>query len=1483
MATRCPQLGWAPRGGRFGRRLILGLAAAAALQLSPAAAQQVNPVYTDDSPVARETLHRVGDFIAGKNESEAIRELQKLLDELPDRLVPTDAEPELFVSVRSRVHATLLASPELLDMYRAAETARAAQELAAGNPEAVERSRLLTAPGLEAALRVAQVQMESAGFEAARITLEQLERHPTRLAGGQPARDAAAMLAQVARYLDRNDVRDRAARWAKEVASPAPETGAVELPASLRVPQTGFFKPAGPLDTEGVPSKPLWSTALEPQSVPAEELDIVLPDIQSEEDYASNLWVLPTVAGDTVYVNDGMFITARDRFTLQPRWSVQPSSEDGADDQWAPRRAAHQAMTARNIEDTSTVTISGRILVATTGIAQHGVREGDSPTSAIDIATGKVLWSVLIDRLDPQLDSASVRGPALIDGGTVVLCARKSSQGRRIVSVYLVGLSLDSGKLSWIRPIASAGSLPFGQREPRVSQAPLLHQGIVYCVDQLGAMGAVEAATGRPVWIRSWPVPAIGMGGPVMIANPWQWGLPIPRGDSVVLMTPERAEVLRIDRASGVIQARRSAAALGSPAYILGVGDRLAAVGNQAVYFTPIDSFDSGPVVKTRTFGYPIRGRVVVSGDRLLIPRSDGVAVIDPADPTQDAAALRLDRLGNVLPLESQLLIVDATSLHSYLTWTVAQRLLQERMDRDAADADPAITYADLAYRSGHPDAIVGAADRALNAIDKAPTTPASRAARTRLFGVLRDMVEYSQAKWLAPAAAAAAPPPVRDNRPGRRPLAADREPNPDLPVLDPVRMAPIIERLGRSTQTSDERVSYLMALGRLLDAQARFALAAESYQRILDDQALAGAAWRSGGVSVRAELEATRRLRQLVLDRGPTTYAAFEAQAGHELEMMGPAASAADLERLARRYPASALAATVWIRAADLHQATGRSHAAVSALREGLVAAETARASGSATDPAVLGEVAGRLVRQLQGLEQLFAAAQLLSRLNTQFPGMSLTARGERIDPAALGAELLTRLAALQRLPRIGPEIRPDVQALAGWQILTPRSREGVGRAAEHVMMVSPSESRVALWGIAGAPQGGAGKSGPTHVQLLWSREFKGLPPILLRLDPESVYLFWERTDGGDGAVIERIGAVGGETRWRTAPFRDLFAADPDLERRMRLLGNRITTPIQERDAQVVMLSDVLVAIDEQVLAVVERSGRAAGFDPESGRLLWHTTTPVSQVNDIDVGAGAVVIGGAAAPAESRAAIVGLSPMIAVYDARTGQPMHNMDKLSGEVRWLCLTGQADQRASIIAGLGPEVASFDLVRGKTNWTIPGGPGLASLGGWVFGDLLYLLDSRRTLYSAPLATGRLGARPLDTYEQLTGSSPIEATPIGPGLKFVAFTSDRGVCIINDRGEVVGLDSLEAGGEDDGVLVRPVASERYFVAVETKQIETPGGQILYNLHILDTRSAMLKSTRQLALEMTPTTVAILDGRILVTAGAHTIVYSAPETDR
>ena len=376
-------------------------AVTALLPGAPAAAQlsgQLNPVYVDDSPAATETLFRVRDHLASGNYDEAVRVLQLLLDEQPDRVVAAPDEADLFISVRESVHRLVLGDARLLERYRRAQGPRAQAMLDTGDALGVERSLLLTVPGFEAALRVAQWRLESAQFEAARLALEQLEDHPDRR--GAPGRDAAELLVLVARYLPRPEVRDRAERWAAAsgLGRNAADVPPVPWPATATARGQNAFDPAPPVRVEGLVAKPLWSVSFAQANPMADAAVNDFGDAGLPRG-ARELPVVPTVIGEMVFVNDGTTVSAWDQYTLTERWRVNPiASERQAPARPRDRTRIEYRGWGYNTPDLGTVAAAGRIVVAATGRSLAGPGEGDTLISAFDAATGRIRWSADVTR-----------------------------------------------------------------------------------------------------------------------------------------------------------------------------------------------------------------------------------------------------------------------------------------------------------------------------------------------------------------------------------------------------------------------------------------------------------------------------------------------------------------------------------------------------------------------------------------------------------------------------------------------------------------------------------------------------------------------------------------------------------------------------------------------------------------------------------------------------------------------------------------------------------------------------------------------------------------------------------------------------------------------------------------------------------------------------------------------------------------------------
>ena len=287
--------------------LVCGFSAAGPLRA------QDSPVFPDDSVAAAEVLGTrdqpeglAGALIARTNLAEATRVLQGLLDADADRVVASPEDPNLFISVRRRVHEVILSSPALLEKYRVEEGVRAAAQLDAGLIAAVERSRLLTAAGFEACLRLAQSQFESARFDGAWLMLMQLEFHPDRR--GQAAIDAARSALDIARYLNRAEASEIARRWAAEATMPTSESDTRLQP--VRPPDAAMRRSdlnAPALQAPDLlPESPLRSMALPWRSEIADDEPVLRPVVEEPE----QSWVIPSVVGDIAYVNDGVSIAA---------------------------------------------------------------------------------------------------------------------------------------------------------------------------------------------------------------------------------------------------------------------------------------------------------------------------------------------------------------------------------------------------------------------------------------------------------------------------------------------------------------------------------------------------------------------------------------------------------------------------------------------------------------------------------------------------------------------------------------------------------------------------------------------------------------------------------------------------------------------------------------------------------------------------------------------------------------------------------------------------------------------------------------------------------------------------------------------------------------------------------------------------------------------------------------------------------------------
>lgn len=1374
-----------------------------------ASGQSESPIYVEDSPAAAEAISRAHDLASLGNTDEAARVLQSLLDRTETLLVPREIDEDLFVETRTRVNEVLLSNPALLARYVERERDDARAMLETGDLRGAERTRLLTPAGFDAALRMAQEQLESARFGAAWVTLGQLETHPSRV--GVRGEMAARMAGLVARYLGDESSWGVVERWRREAGLGEEGRTRAERPET-RVERTPFDD-VGRVDLAGVLTKPLASALMgETQPEPVQRL------AQSDSsrvyrDTARVLHALPTVAGDTVYVNDSETITAFDRFTLSRRWRTQligpPASPSGP--------------SSSGLTDASGVAVGDPYVVALTGLSLRGRMTRERILAALEADTGDVVWTASVQDLDAQsFDGGMLRGPVRVVEGTVVLTMARSVTRQRLSSVSILGFDLHTGDLRWSRAIGSIGVVQHGSRDGS-TELTAIRRGVVYYADRVGVVSAVEVDSGRVRWIRRM---ARQYERPGTQPDAWEGSGPILTDDGrMVMLSPDRQRIVVLDAETGSVLESVSSIRFGRPAYLLSLGEFLVGVESGQITARRLDLISDDDTESVTLASFPrggVRGRVVVAGDELMIPFTDGIRMIRVEDENGSVATsnrtVELDEPGQVVAAPGQIISVDDLRVHSYLSWDVAERLLQSRMEAEPRDPTAAITYAELAFRAGRTDRILGAVDAATRTIERDPLAEASERGRGRLFASLLEMV---------------------DTRPGSSGESS----------LDDFLRESLIDRLSRVATTPAEQVSYLMAAGSIYEATGRPELAVERYQEVLSSGVLATTVFADGGRRRPAAAEATRRLRRLIRLEGRGVYAAYEAEAQRRLGESVGATDPARFEEIARAYPVSTHAPLAWREAADRYRSAGRAQKELLALEEGFAASEDLL---PATDP-VFGEIAGRLVASLVEKDRLVVAAQKIETIRRSYPALVLSADGMALDMAEVALQIERRLGERRRRPRIGSEVT-GLMTLEGWAVAMPIDDPRPGLTDRIVLRGIGDE--YALWQIEGG-----------ELRHRWSVSSEA---ELLRVDHRAVYL----SDLGPGArsrrTVTRLDIETGDPVWTTPRFGDVFDGPDPFE---NVAGGVpvVDTPLQASAP----LADVFALFDTETMVLVERTGRMAAFDLETGRLLWahdRGAAPVQPVYDVAAGNGFVGVAGLRILPPGRERNRAVESVVAAYEIRTGALLYEHVDEADRVRWIRVTPEGH----ILAGMDSSLASLDVFRQSVRWRADRMAVRDTIGAWALPGRAVYRDADDMLRIIDTSDGSGDDTPLMVEGRLdTGFTSARILPLGDRF---ALATRRGVALLGPDGDLEGVDQ----GPSAQRVLMPEFGERRVVTLGQSGVRIGEDENLYayQLNVYDLASVKLVApTVSLELGALPMEMALLDEKILVSAGAVTVVLDAP----
>lgn len=439
----------------------------------------------------------------------------------------------------------------------------------------------------------------------------------------------------------------------------------------------------GAVDVGGVPA---WSFPLG-QRLAIDESSLVASGIGARigESADGLLSVHPIVVGDVVWLSDiapapqereyphwMTRVRAYDLRTGQPAWPKRgrSSEEDEGVVQQSRPFVARYSDRFRWGAPRLTMSSRGRYVFARIG-SPVTMRPGDDlpiegrdQIVALDLEQqGKLLW----EPISPH-DDFAFEGPPISDGdGLYVALRRSQTQPQSYVAAY----DLKTGQPRWRTWLSAAESPALGRSEEVTHNLLTLHDGVIYCNTNLGAVAAVEAASGKIKWLTVYQRANFDPEKNGEPASNFQRDLnPCVYWNGLLLVAPSDShDLLCLEAATGQLLWSLPARDI---IHLLGVSDdgNLLAGGNRLWW---IDAQTGRTLArfpasnKARPHGY---GRGILAGGIVYWPTHDALYVFDQNTARQVRQPIDLARRGltggNILVAGGQLLITTADKVVAF-------------------------------------------------------------------------------------------------------------------------------------------------------------------------------------------------------------------------------------------------------------------------------------------------------------------------------------------------------------------------------------------------------------------------------------------------------------------------------------------------------------------------------------------------------------------------------------------------------------------------------------------------------------------------------------------------------------------------------------------------------------------------------------------------------------------------------------------------
>jgi len=1229
-------------------------------------------VYIEDSPAAQDLLLEARQLHAQGRLAQAVAVYQRIIDEYPSKLMPT--EPGLYVGAALRVRQEIAGHSQLLESYRrlqqpAAVGMRAGHDQ--GNPGAdpgepadidllssILQRYALTTGGLEAGLDLAALFLERARINDAAVVLDLLADHPDLPNYAERwhlLQSAAGLYAKGDQRLQRHRTAltdaDRLKlldQWIATLQSPG-------VALSSNSP--------GPLSAQEWPNisdEPMWSikTASHQRST-IENLRPGMggrPNQWAQSRVANQLSIMPQVVGDQLYLNDAVSVIALDRLSGRAMWIYHSADLKHS----VNLSRINPRMGVSSYVASQSVAVNGDIVAAVVGHASPmrrlipGVYQ-HTKLVCLSGTDGKLQWRLSPGEIDETLANGYFHGtPIVRDRSVFVLLSRGQLQGFH--SAYIAAVDVRTGKLLWQRHLLSSA---IGRGQAVQTYARMIyHEGKLFVVDHHGpgAAACLNARNGEMTWLtlaedstelkqlahqrasrRPFTVSNTAPDVPVLCRA----GLIVRYGGSAALIDPATGQRIRELDDSAWTNAQYM---IRSPAGVITVGKH-------------VRHFDGSTLelLWTRQLSADDRrdprGRPVVTQSHIVLPLVKQLLVLN-LDDGMPAKRVPMASTGSVVVLDDQLVTTSATSVNIYMSWELAKQSLQQRIKNKPDHPRAALNLAHLALMTSHHAALLDAVDQAVAAAGD------DDQAQQRVFRYIRALVDPQ----------GSADVPLIDQW------------QDELEALDEPMRRQLFDRMIAAAHLPAQVVAYHLAFGQFLEDRGEHILAVAQYQAILIDMTLASQDVAFGTGSRQAGLEATLRLTTIVRKSGPQVYRAFDAQARQRLAELraSGAVQISALINLARAYPMSAVAPHARADAAELLVTAGRITQAVIQLRRaagGISGGIPGGVSGGAQEDALKARVIGRLVEIYEGQNQPGRALRLLERTYREQPNLRPLRDGEPADITQWIAHLATQSRQGNHLPQIrlplgkprsiqGRLLTPTAQARRAWPDdiclihIKHQDRDAVqlltGQLLKPAWTTAVPSNDMQLVSLS------------SEQALLWSPK----STTLLSIETPTGRVAW-RVDN----LADQISQISGDPlNAQLRRFRR--SLNPNVARVRRgqdrfIVGdNQIVMPGrgQQFPANQAVTPGYVIVAGELVVCIGDYSGRFIALDHHTGQVLWRERLEIEHLRHVALSDQILAVAGSTLLPDNRNSVAG---HVILLDPLTGQKKLPLIYASAEIQWI--------------------------------------------------------------------------------------------------------------------------------------------------------------------------------------------------------------------